>query len=114
MANRSILLNIGVFEANNALRRSTDKVGLNYLSTSDEYRHLKITLAANTTKTFEGLAPRTAVTILRTSSPVRITVVLPPPVVVTDPPLPDLVFTVNKFFVFDQTYQSLAVQIHQT
>ena len=112
---RAILLNVGVFEATNAIRRNTATYQLNYQSTSDEFQHNTIRILANGTRVVPSIENSTAVVILKTDNPLTVTVT----------PVEGAAFTVQvrQFFVLDQPFVSLSITagvnganlfIHQT
>ena len=103
---KALLINTGVFEATDSVRKSVATYGDNFASAAGEFRDIKTSIGANQSKTFEGLAPVSA-SVLRVSRPVQLTIHQDG---TPDSPATEVVLLVRRLFVWDFTYSRIVVK----
>lgn len=104
---RSILLDTGVFNATNSVRRNVGQYNLNYASDSEAFVDLSLPISAETSKTLDAPTPSVAVTVLRTSATVTCEFLLRDDVTTVS-------FDVAKFLVVDFDYKELTITTGET
>ena len=103
---KSLQLNVGVFEATNSVRKSVAAYGDNWMSASGEFREAKTSIAADQSKTFEGLKPST-VTVLRVERPVQLLILKDATAL---SPASETIILVRRLLIWDETYSRIVIR----
>lgn len=113
---RAILINTGVFNATDVVRRNVGQYAVNYTSQSESFIDLSVKVEASSSRVLVSPLPSVAVTILRTTTPVTCQFLLRDNVTT-------LSLEVSKFLVVDFDFKQLTittstiaalVEVHQT
>lgn len=104
---KSILINAGVFNANNSVRRNVGQYGVNYPSESETLVDLSLVIDAASSKVVVAPTPSVAVTVIRTSAPVTCQFLLRDDVTV-------VTFDVAKFLSADFDFKQLTITAGDT
>lgn len=105
---KALVINVGVFQADNNIRRAAGAYSLNYASPTNSVSQASSDIQAGQSVTFNGSSRATALTMLRCTSPVAVQYTLNA-IAITRPSALTVNSVVNSFFLVDDNIGSVTV-----
>ena len=108
MITRALIINMGLFQADNNIRRTAGAYSMNYPLASNGVQRSDNSLDPGGNLTFNNLNLKTTLTMLRCSAPVTVTYTLNPVALVRPDPV-TVVATVNALLLLDDNIGTFVV-----